>query len=200
MPRSMRLFAASLVAVLATAGVTVAARPAPRLSSVRVTGVAPTSVSVSWHQPHSGRARVELYVNGRRIAVVRGRRFTFATLKCATQYRLTLRAHFLGGRRSGRARLFVTTAPCGGIDPGDEGDGEAPPPIPQPVVPSPAGSPTAADTQVPTAPGALTIGKVTGTAIPLSWKASTDNVGVVRYAVYLNGTQILPPSPTATSY
>jgi chitodextrinase len=201
MPRSLRLFAVSLVAVLATAGVTAAARPAPRLSSVRVTGVAPTSVSVSWRQPHSGTARVELYVNGRRIAVVRGRRFTFATLKCATQYRLTLRARNVRGRRrSGRVRLFVTTAPCAGIDPGDQGDGEAPPPIPQPVVPSPAGSPTAADTQAPTAPGTLTVGKVTGTAIPLSWKSSTDNVGVVRYAVYLNGTQILPPSPTATSY
>src|SRR3954452_10858804 len=121
MPRSMRLFAASLVAVLATAGVTVAARPAPRLTSVRVTGVAPTSVSVTWHQPHSGRAGVELYVNGRRIAVVHGRRFTFSTLKCATSYRLTLRARDAHGRRSGRTRLFLTTAPCAPPDAGDVG-------------------------------------------------------------------------------
>ena len=67
-------------------------------------------------------------------------------------------------------------------------------------MPSPAAAPTAVDSQAPTAPGSLATGKITMTAIPLSWKASTDNVGVVRYAVSLNGTQILPPSPTATSY
>ena len=200
-PRPFRLIAASLVAVLATAGAA-AARPNPRLAAVRVTGVAPTSVSVAWRQPRSGRAGVELFVNGRRVAVVHGRRFTFSTLKCATQYRITLRARYLGGRglRSGRVRLFVTTAPCAAADPGDQDQGEAPPPIPQPVVPSPAAPPTALDTQAPTAPGTLAVGKVTDTAIPLTWKASTDNIGVVRYAVYLNGTQILPPSPTATSY
>src|SRR3954468_20816821 len=105
-----RLVAAALVvlAVLATAGEAAAGR-APRLAGVRITGVAPTSVSVVWRQPHSGHARVEVYVNGRRIAMVRGRRFTFATLACATSYRLTLRARNPSGRRSGRTRLFVTT-------------------------------------------------------------------------------------------
>jgi len=199
MPRSFRLLAASLVAVLAMAGAA-AARPAPRLASVKVTGIAPTSVSVAWRQPRSGRAGVELFVNGRRIAVVHGRRFTFGTLNCATQYRLTLRARYLGGRRSGRVRLFVTTAPCAAPDPGDQDEGEAPPPIPQPVVPSPAATPTAADTQAPTAPSQLSTSKITNTGITLSWKDSTDNVGVVGYALYLNGTQIMPPSPSATSY
>src|SRR3954469_20897123 len=200
MPKLLRfIFVVSLV-VLATAGAAFAAR-APRLSAVRVTGIAPTSVSVVWRRPLSGRAGVELFVDGRRIAVVRGRRFTFSTLKCATQYRLTLRARDARGRRSGRTRLFVTTARCAGPDPGDLDEGEAPPPLPMPpVVPSPAAAPTAVDAQPPTAPSALAAGKITATAIPLSWKASTDNVGVVRYAVYLNGTQILPPGATATSY
>src|SRR5205085_5022317 len=139
-------------------GTETAAR-APRLAKVRVTGVSPTSVSVTWRQPHSGRAGVELFVNGRRIAVVHGRRFTFATLRCATQYRLTLRARDAHGRRSGRTRLFLTTASCAGPDPGDKDKGEAPPPLPDPLVPSPAAPPTATDTQAPTAPGKLTLGK-----------------------------------------
>src|SRR3954452_24008746 len=177
-----RLIAAALVvlAVLATAGEATAAR-APRLSAVRITGVAPTSVSVIWRQPHSGRARVELYVNGLRTAIVKGRRFTFATLACATSYRLTLRARNPSGRRSGRTRLFVTTAACAGSDPGDQDKGEQPPPIPQPlvprkgapppppipqpVVPSPAGAPTNVDREAPTAPGKLATGKITDTAI-----------------------------------
>src|SRR3954468_7951415 len=197
-----RLITAALVAlaVLATAGEATAATRAPRLSAVRITGVAPTSVSVVWRQPHSGHARVEVYVNGRRIAMVRGRRFTFATLACATSYRLTLRARNPSGRRSGRTRLFVTTGACAAADPGDQDQGEQPPPIPQPVVPSPAAAPTNLDRQAPTAPGGLSTGKITDTTIPLSWKASTDNVGIARYAVYLNGAQTLPPSPTATSY
>ncbi|HEY3021009.1 MAG TPA: fibronectin type III domain-containing protein [Solirubrobacteraceae bacterium] len=199
MPNRFRITLAALVAVLATAGTSIA-RPTPRLAGVRVAGIAPSSVSVVWRQPRSGRARVELFVNGRRIAIVRGRRFTFSSLACKTRYRLTLRARDARGRHSRRVWLFVTTAACAGPDPGDKDEGEAPPPIPTPVVPSPAAPPTAVDSQAPSTPGGLAIGKVTATSIPFSWKASNDNVGIARYAVYLNGTQILPPSPTATTY
>jgi YD repeat-containing protein len=41
----------------------------------------------------------------------------------------------------------------------------------------------AADTQAPTAPGALTKTAATSTSISLSWTASTDNVGVTAYLV-----------------
>src|SRR4051812_45684952 len=159
MPRPSRFIPLALVALLATAGVAPAAR-SPRLAKVRVTGIAPTSVSVVWRQPRSGRAGVELFVNGRRVAVVHARRFTFSTLKCETQYRLTLRARD-ARHRSVRTRLFVTTDACAGPDPGDKDEGEAPPPLPDPLVPSPAGGPTAVDAQAPTAPGALTVGKIT---------------------------------------
>jgi chitodextrinase len=199
MSQRLRLSSVMFVAVLATAGVAGAA-PRPHLAHVRITGVAPTSVSVVWRQPHSGGARVELFRDGRRVAVVRGRRFTFSTLRCQTQYRLTVRARDVRGRRSGRTRFFVTTAACAGPDPGDADEGEAPPPLPDPLVPSPASAPTAVDGQPPSAPSGLAVGKVTTTSLPLSWKAASDNVGVARYAVYLNGTQILPPSPRATTY
>src|SRR3954447_9789542 len=186
MPQRSPVAAAAVAAILVLGGTASAAR-APRLSAGHLTAISPTSVSVTWHQPHSGRAGVELYVDGRRIAVVHGRRFTFSTLQCATPYRLTLRPRDARGRRSGRTRLFLTAAPCAGADPGDLDQGEAPPPIPLPVTPSPAAPPTALDGQAPPAPGGLTIGKVPATSIPLSWTASSDNVGVSRYAVYLNG-------------
>ncbi|HET9315429.1 MAG TPA: glycoside hydrolase family 9 protein, partial [Vicinamibacteria bacterium] len=54
------------------------------------------------------------------------------------------------------------------------------------------------DTQPPTAPGALTAGTVTSSAIPLSWTASTDNVGVAGYRV-LEGTAVVGTT-TATSF
>src|SRR5437868_13033095 len=115
MPQPVRLFPAMLLAAFVIAVPAGAARD-PRLTGVRITGVAPTSVSVVWRQPHSGRARVELFVDGRRIAVVRGRRFTFGSLTCAQQYRLTLRARDPRGRHSTRWQLFVTTGACAAPD------------------------------------------------------------------------------------
>src|SRR3954466_9158208 len=126
MPRPVRLLFGVLVALLVIAS-TASAAPRPRLTGVRVRGVPPTSVSVVWRPAH---ARVELFVNGRRVAIARGRRFTFATLKCETQYRLTLRARDAHAPRWGRTRLFVTPGAGAAPAPGDEDKGEAPPPLP----------------------------------------------------------------------
>ena len=60
-----------------------------------------------------------------------------------------------------------------------------------------AGSPTSnevngttiADVQPPTAPGNLTITGTTRSTVGLSWTASTDNVGVTSYDIYVNGVK-----------
>jgi len=44
----------------------------------------------------------------------------------------------------------------------------------------------ASDTQAPTVPTGLTGTAVSPTEINLTWNASTDNVGVTGYWVYLN--------------
>ncbi|GAA0890734.1 hypothetical protein GCM10009122_04130 [Fulvivirga kasyanovii] len=54
-----------------------------------------------------------------------------------------------------------------------------------------------ADTQAPTAPGNLTASGITQTSATVSWTASTDNVGVTGYDVYVNGS--LNGSTTSTS-
>ncbi|UII32351.1 GEVED domain-containing protein [Fulvivirga ulvae] len=54
-----------------------------------------------------------------------------------------------------------------------------------------------ADTQAPTAPGSLTASGVTQTSTTVSWSASSDNVGVTGYDVYVNGS--LNGSTTSTS-
>ncbi|MBL6447986.1 fibronectin type III domain-containing protein [Fulvivirga sp. 29W222] len=53
------------------------------------------------------------------------------------------------------------------------------------------------DTQAPTAPGNLSASGVTQTSATVSWTASTDNVGVTGYDVYVNGS--LNGSTTSTS-
>ncbi len=57
------------------------------------------------------------------------------------------------------------------------------------------------DTQAPTAPTLSSAGK-TDTTASLSWTASTDNVGVNGYEIYMNGssTAIASVSGTTTSY
>ena len=54
-----------------------------------------------------------------------------------------------------------------------------------------------ADSQAPSSPSNLTLGTVTSSSIALSWTASTDNIGVSGYDVYMNST--LKTSTVGTS-
>jgi chitodextrinase len=57
------------------------------------------------------------------------------------------------------------------------------------------------DTTPPTAPTGLTTGTTTSSTVPLTWTASSDNVGVTGYNVYRNGTKIPAGTGiTATSF
>ena len=47
--------------------------------------------------------------------------------------------------------------------------------------------PSSSDTQAPTAPTNLAVNSTTTSTVALSWAASTDNVGVTSYSVYVNG-------------
>jgi endonuclease I len=47
---------------------------------------------------------------------------------------------------------------------------------------------TSSDTQAPTTPTNLAVATKTATSVSLSWTASTDNIGVTAYNVYMNNT------------
>ncbi|SMD31745.1 Por secretion system C-terminal sorting domain-containing protein [Reichenbachiella faecimaris] len=55
-----------------------------------------------------------------------------------------------------------------------------------------------ADTEAPSVPGGLATANITETSMDLTWNASTDNVGVTGYNVYLDGS--LDGTTTGTSY
>lgn len=55
---------------------------------------------------------------------------------------------------------------------------------------------TIADNQPPTAPANLLITSKTRTSVSLSWTASTDDVGVSKYEVYVNGAKTYVTSQT----
>jgi pectate lyase len=58
--------------------------------------------------------------------------------------------------------------------------------------------PPPGDTQAPSVPQNLKVAGTMQTSVSLSWDASTDNVGVVKYRVFRNGSAI--SDPTGTSF
>ena len=54
------------------------------------------------------------------------------------------------------------------------------------------------DTEAPTAPSSLSVSTIMQTSVVLNWTASTDNVGVVQYALY-NGSDSFVQTLTGTS-
>jgi hypothetical protein len=55
------------------------------------------------------------------------------------------------------------------------------------------------DTQAPTVPGGLRVTGSTGSSISLAWNASTDNVGVTGYEVQRDGATIITSSSTTVT-
>jgi len=70
------------------------------------------------------------------------------------------------------------------------GGGGPPPPPPPPPPP---------DTTPPSAPTGLSAGTPTTSSVPLSWNASTDNVGVTGYRIYSGPTQVATAGGTSTT-
>ena len=56
------------------------------------------------------------------------------------------------------------------------------------------------DTTDPSAPSGLAVGSTTQSSIALSWTASTDNVGVAGYNVYVGSSKVNGSPVTGTSY
>lgn len=48
----------------------------------------------------------------------------------------------------------------------------------------------AGDVTAPSAPSGLTVGQATTSSLAVTWSPSTDDVGVVGYGLYLNGTEV----------
>lgn len=56
------------------------------------------------------------------------------------------------------------------------------------------------DTQAPTVPTGLAAGETGSTTVPLSWNASTDNVGVTGYDILVNGSTTPAATSASTSF
>ncbi len=98
-----------------------------------------------------------------------GTTYNLIALTCGTSYTLAVDAFDAAGNHSTQTSAAISTAAC-----------------------------ATSDIQAPTVPTGLTVGSATQTSVVLSWAASSDNVGVVGYDAFVNGSSA--GSPTGTSY
>jgi endonuclease I/chitodextrinase len=129
-------------------------------SSLAVTGTSTSTVSLSWAAATDNIAVTgyNVYMNGALKTTVTGLTTTISGLTASTTYSFYVIAKDAAGNSSvASTTVNATTA-----------------------------TPTL-DTQAPTAPSNLATTGTTTSTVSLSWLASTDNVGVTGYNVYMNG-------------
>jgi chitodextrinase len=140
------------------------------LVSSNITG---TSFKLSWSAStdNVGVCRYDVYKNGMFATSVTTTSAILLGLTKATTYSMTVIAIDAAGNQSALSNvLSVTTL-----------------------------SSSTTDTQRPSIPTGLSSSNITGSSFNLTWTASTDNVGVIRYDVYKNGTFATSVSTTSAS-
>jgi chitodextrinase len=136
-------------------------------TGLAATKITHNSISLSWGAASDDIAVVgyNVFRNGLYVASTTGTKYTITGLNPLTSHNITVQAYDTVRNRSARSTALAVST----IAPPD-------------LIP-------------PTAPTSLTAVGVTKNHIMFQWSGATDNVGVTRYNIYLNGTY----SKTATS-
>lgn len=129
-------------------------------TNLSASGTTLTSTNLSWtaSTDNVGVTGYDVYVDGNLDGSTASTNYTVTGLSASTSYNMYVRAKDAAGNVSSQSNTVTVTTQ------------------------SPA------DTQAPTAPGSLTSNNTTTTTTDLSWNASSDNVGVVDYDVFVNGS------------
>ncbi len=135
------------------------------------TSVGQTTISLSWvaSTDNIGVTGYDVYENGSQMGSATGTTYNLIALTCGTSYTFAVDAFDAAGNHSTQTSAAISTAAC-----------------------------ATSDIQAPTVPTGLTVGSATQTSVVLSWVASSDNVGVVGYDAFVNGSSV--GSPTGISY
>lgn len=132
--------------------------------------VSSTQINLSWIAASDNVAvsGYRIYRGGAQVGTTSNSSYSVTGLTAGTSYSFTVAAYDAAGNVSAQSSAVTATTPA------------------------------VADTAAPTIPGGVTATAVSQTQISLSWNASTDNVGVVGYKVYRNGSQVA--TTISTSY
>jgi chitinase len=135
--------------------------------------VSRTAVSLAWNPSNDnvGVTGYDVSLNGSTVtttgAVASSWKFT--GLVCGTTYTLGVDAFDAAGNHSAVATTTATTKACAA---------------------------STIDSQPPSAPTGVSASAASKTALNVAWSASTDNVGVTGYEIYLNGALVKTSGPS----
>jgi len=141
-------------------------------TDLQASGITSNSVTLSWSASTDNMvvAGYRVYRNGTQVATVTlGTSYQDTNLTPNATYSYTVSAYDWAGNSSAQSSPVSATT--------------LPPP----------------ETTPPSVPTNLVASGITSTSMLISWSASTDNVGVVGYRVYRNGTQVATVT-SGTSY
>jgi chitinase len=175
-----------------------------------VTAASTTSITLRWRasRDNVGVAGYYVYSNGTLDGTTTSTSYLVDQLACGTAYTLKVVAFDRAGNRSAAASLVASTSPC---------PAPATPSSPPPsgtttssdpdlssggtsTTPSGGSTSPPADSEPPSVPASLVLGGATASSLSVSWAASSDNVGVASYGVYLDGVAVASPTSTAFTF
>ncbi|MCG8697454.1 MAG: fibronectin type III domain-containing protein, partial [Bacteroidales bacterium] len=128
--------------------------------SISFSNITKTSVKLSWGKStdNVGVTGYDVFMNNSLKTTVTGTSATITGLNCETSYTFKVRAKDAAGNKSAfNNPKSASTSDCDIID-----------------------------NIAPTVPGSVSFSNITKTSLKISWGASTDNVGVTGYNVYMN--------------
>ena len=141
-------------------------------AGVRQVATTESSVMLAWTPSSDNVGVVEygLYDSGLRVASVSDPTATVTNLACGKTYLLGIDAADAAGNRSARVDSYFKTSACPSTN------------------------------KPPTTPTVVKVTSATDTTVGLSWTASTDDVGVTGYGLYLSGARTTETTGTTGQF
>jgi chitodextrinase len=125
---------------------------------VQVAAASATEVTLTWTKATDNVSGYAVYRGLALVGTTRKTAYTFSGLSCGTTYTFGVASYDRAGNSSAQTSLTTSTTAC------------------------------PRDTSAPSAPTGLAKTGSTATSITVGWNASSDNVGVTGYGLYLNGS------------
>ena len=137
------------------------ATPPAAPTGVRQVAATENSVMLAWTASSDSVGVVEygLYASGVRVSTVTDASATLTNLACGKSYLIAIDAADAAGNRSAQVSSFFRTSACPSTN------------------------------KPPSTPTLVQVAKATQTTVALAWTASTDDVGVTGYGLYLSGSR-----------
>ncbi len=143
-------------------------------AAVTATDVTETTAKVTWDEASDnvGVVGYNVYVNENKVndELVTGTEYDLTGLAEETEYTVTVTAVDAAGNESARSEAATFTTE------------------------------KAKDMEAPTVPSGVTVTDITETRATVSWEASTDNVEVAGYNIYVNDTKVNAAPVNGTTY